>query len=92
MGVVHGEAELLRAAGDDADRPPARTRSVWRWRVLPAMAATGALAAGLLIGALALNTGSSQQTRVIQATVLPPAGHNASRGSCAKSARTCSCR
>ncbi len=78
MGVVRGEAELLRAAGEQADRPPARTRSVWRWRVLAAIAATGALAAGLLIGALALNTSSSQQTRVIQATVLPPAGHDAS--------------
>jgi anti-sigma-K factor RskA len=77
MTVVRGEAELLRAAGDAADRPPARTRSVWRWRVLPAMVATGALAAGVLIGALALNTGSSQQTRVIQAMVLPPAGRNA---------------
>ena len=73
MGVVRGEAELLRAAGNEADRPPARTRSLWRWRVLPAIVATGALAAGLLIGALALNTGSSQQTRVIQAQVLPPA-------------------
>jgi len=77
MTVVRGEAELLRAAGDAADRPPARTRSVWRWRVFPAVVATGALAAGVLIGALALNTGSSQQTRVIQAMVLPPAGHNA---------------
>jgi anti-sigma-K factor RskA len=78
MGVVRGEAELLRAAGDEADRPPARTRSVWRWRVFPAIVAMGALAAGVLIGALALNTGSSQQTRVIQAQVLPPAaGHDA---------------
>jgi anti-sigma-K factor RskA len=77
MGVVRGEAELLRAAGNEADRAPVRTRSPWRWRVLPAIVATGALAAGLLIGALALNTGSSQQTRVIQAMVLPPAGHNA---------------
>jgi hypothetical protein len=78
MTIVRGEAELLRAAGNEADRPPARTRSVWRWRVLPAIVATGALAAGLLIGALALNTSSSQQTRVIQAMVLPPAGHDAS--------------
>jgi hypothetical protein len=78
MGVVHGEAELLRAAGYEADRP-VYARSRWRWRVLPALAATGALAAGVLIGALALNTGSSnQQTRVIQAQVLPPAaGHDA---------------
>ena len=77
MGVVHSEAELLRAAGHEADRP-VRARSVWRWRVLPALAATGALAAGVLIGALALNTGSAQQTtQVIQAQVLPPAGHDA---------------
>jgi anti-sigma-K factor RskA len=78
MTVVRGEAELLRAAGGEADRPAARSRSVWRWRVLPAIVVAGALAAGLLIGALALNTGSSQQTRVIQAMVLPPAGHDAS--------------
>jgi anti-sigma-K factor RskA len=78
MSVVRGEAELLRAAGNEADRPPMRTSSIWRWRMLPALAATCALVAGLLIGALALNTGSSQQTRVIQAQVLPPAGHGAS--------------
>jgi hypothetical protein len=76
MAVVHGEAELLRAAGHEADRP-VRSRSVWRWRVLPTLAATGALAAGVMIGALVLNTGSAQQTRVIQAQVLPPAGHDA---------------
>ena len=46
--------------------------------MLPALAATGALVAGVLIGALALNTGSAQQTtQVIQAQVLPPAGHDA---------------
>jgi anti-sigma-K factor RskA len=76
MAVVGGEAELLRAAGHEADRP-VRARPRWRWRLLPALAATGALAAGVLIGALAINTGSGQQTRVIQAQVLPPAGHNA---------------
>lgn len=76
MTVVHGEAELLRAAGHEADRP-VRSRARLRWRLLPALAATGALAAGVLIGALAIDTGSSRQTRVIQATVLAPAGHNA---------------
>jgi anti-sigma-K factor RskA len=76
MAVVSGEAELLRAAGHEADRP-VRARSRWRWRVLPALAATGALAVGVLIGALAINTGSGQQTRVIQAQVLAPAGHDA---------------
>ena len=76
MTVVRGEAELLRAAGHEADRP-ARARSIWRWRLIPTLAATGALAAGVLIGALAVNPGSGQQTRVIQAMVLPPAGHSA---------------
>jgi anti-sigma-K factor RskA len=76
MATVRGEAELLRATGHEADRPE-RARSVWRWRVLPGLVATGALAAGVLIGALALSGGSSQQTRVIQAQVLPPAGHDA---------------
>jgi anti-sigma-K factor RskA len=76
MAAVGGEAELLRAAGHEADRP-VRARPRWRWRLLPALAAAGALAAGVLIGALALNTGSGQQTRVIQAQVLPPAGREA---------------
>jgi len=76
LAVVRGEAELLRAAGHEADRP-VRARSRWRWRVLPALAATGALAAGVLIGALAINPGSSQRTQVIQAQVLAPAGHDA---------------
>jgi Anti-sigma-K factor rskA/Putative zinc-finger len=76
MATVRAEAELLRATGHEADRP-VRARSVWRWRVLPGLVAAGALAAGVLIGALALGTGSPQQTRVIQAQVLPPAGHDA---------------
>lgn len=76
MAVVGGEAELLRATGHEADRP-ARARSIWRRRLIPMLATTGALAAGVLIGALAINTGSGQQTRVIQAMVLSPAGHSA---------------
>jgi hypothetical protein len=77
MAVVHAEAELLRAAGHEADRPiPARTR---RWlRPLPALVAgTAAMAAGVLVGALAINNGSgSQSTRVVQALVVAP-GHSA---------------
>jgi hypothetical protein len=76
MTIVRGEAELLRATGHEADRP-VRSRSRLRWRLLPTLAATGALAAGVVIGALALNTGSAQQTQVIRAEVLPPAGHQA---------------
>lgn len=71
MSVVRGEAELLRAADLQADRP-ARAGPRWRLRLLPALAATGALAAGVLIGALAINTGSGQQTQVIHAMVLTP--------------------
>jgi hypothetical protein len=74
MAVVSGEAELLRATGHEADRP-VRSRPRLRWRLFPALAATGALAAGVLIGALTINTGSSQRTKVIQAAVLPPAGN-----------------
>jgi anti-sigma-K factor RskA len=76
MASVHAEAELLRAAGHDADRPPAAV-PWWRWRLAPALAAATALVAGLLIGALVLNGGSGMtRTQVVQATVLVP-GHRA---------------
>ncbi len=76
MAVVNGEAELLRAAGHEADRP-ARARPRWRARLQPALAAGAALAAGLLIGALAINNGSSQSTRTqtIDAAVTAPGYH-----------------
>jgi anti-sigma factor RsiW len=76
MAVVHGEAELLRAAGHEADRP-ARARRRERFWLLPSLASAGALAAGLLIGALAIGGGSSVRTRVIQASVAVPAGIHA---------------
>jgi hypothetical protein len=76
MAVASGEAELLRATGHEADRP-VRSRSRLRWRLFPALVATGALAAGVLIGALAINSGSAPKAQVIQAQVLPPAGHDA---------------
>jgi hypothetical protein len=72
MATVHAEAELLRAAGHEADRvAPARPA---RRRLMPAFGATLALGAGVLIGALAINTGSSQRTEVIHAAVAIP-GH-----------------
>ena len=76
MAVVNGEAELLRAAGHEADRP-ARARSRWRTRLQPALATGAALAAGLLIGALAINNGSSQgtHTQTIEAAVTAPGYH-----------------
>jgi Anti-sigma-K factor rskA len=77
MSVVGGEAELLRAAGHEADLPP-RPRARWRGRLQPALAATAALAAGLAIGALAINgaTNTLTRTQTIQAAVATP-GHDA---------------
>ncbi len=76
MATVHAEAELLRAAGHEADRPNAAP-SRWRWRWAPALAVTAALGVGLLIGATAIDTGSTDQhTQVVQAEVVAP-GHNA---------------
>lgn len=76
MATVHAEAELLRAAGHDADRP-APAAAWWRWRLAPALAVAAALLVGLVVGALAINTGTSTRTQVVQATVLAP-GHRAS--------------
>ncbi|HEY3828597.1 MAG TPA: anti-sigma factor [Solirubrobacteraceae bacterium] len=74
MATVHAEAELLRAAGHDADRV-APVRSPVRRGLIPAFASVLALGVGLLIGALAINTSSSpESTEVIQAAVAIP-GH-----------------
>jgi anti-sigma factor RsiW len=71
MAIVHAEAELLRAAGHEADRvAPAGSR--WRSRLVLALATAFALAAGLLIGALAINTATSERTEVLPATVVAP--------------------
>ncbi len=76
MAVVSGEAELLHAAGHAADRP-VRASPRWWGRLQPALAAGAALAAGLLIGALAINTGSSShtQTQTVEAVVATPGYH-----------------
>ena len=80
MATAHAEAELLKAAGPKADRP-APAPPLWRRRLVPAFAAAAALGIGLLIGALAINTGTTTiqrtQTQVIRAVVVAP-GHNAS--------------
>ncbi len=83
MSTVHAEAELLKAAGHEADRP-APVRRGLRWRMAPALAAAASLGVGVLIGALAIDSGSSAShtqpiqttTQVVQATVLAP-GHHA---------------
>jgi hypothetical protein len=68
LSVVRAEAELMRAAGHQADEPP-RRGSRWR-RPRGAVLAWGALAAGAAAAlAIALTAGSSQQTRVTSGQV-----------------------
>jgi hypothetical protein len=77
MTVVGGEAELLHAAGLQADLPP-RRKVGWRGRLAPALGAATALAAGLAIGALAIggSTNTVTKTQTIEAAVAAP-GYNA---------------
>jgi hypothetical protein len=72
MAAVYPEADPAGAGGRGAE--PERR---WRGGMIPALAATAALAAGLLIGAFAINTSSSSEhTEVIRAIVVAP-GHRA---------------
>jgi hypothetical protein len=86
MATVHAEAELLKAAGHEADRPvfaPPR----WRRRLLPALGAAAALGVGLLIGALAIGSGTSrvevvhaatqERAQIVQAAVELPGDRHA---------------
>jgi hypothetical protein len=68
MSVVGGEAELLHAAGHEADLPP-RRRVGWRAYLAPALGA-----AGLAIGALAIggSTNTVTRTQTIEAAVATP--------------------
>lgn len=78
MATAHAEAELLRAAGHDADKPIPAARARWRRGLVPALGAAAALGVGLLVGAFAINTGSTTtRTQTIRAVVVEP-GHNAS--------------
>jgi anti-sigma-K factor RskA len=70
MASVGPEAELLRAAGAEADRPPRASRVRWRWSRAQALVAVVAMGIGLLIGATAINTGEQAPvTRTIPAQV-----------------------
>jgi anti-sigma-K factor RskA len=57
MASVRSEAELLHAAGAGADRPET-VRSRWRMRRPQFLIAAVAMGVGLLIGVLAIDTGS----------------------------------
>ena len=78
MEIVEAEAELLRAAGERADRvPPARRRPRWRWPVAlvprPALAlgAAGLAAVALAAGLLATRGGGGG-TRTVRAQIVNP--------------------
>jgi anti-sigma-K factor RskA len=75
MTQVRSEAELLNAAGPQADRVPTRAR--WRTRRLAALATTATIAAAAVLGALLGTSGSSTSQRVTQALVASsiPRGH-----------------
>jgi anti-sigma factor RsiW len=73
MAVVESEAQLLRAAGPEADRPPAREparpprrrlpgRLAWIHPVPAAVLATAVLAVGIAVGVLASGDGTSTTT------------------------------
>jgi hypothetical protein len=82
--IVRAEAELLHAAGPEADRPPApapqpvasppsppRSRRRWVPRVAIAGAVAIGVACGLVIGSSVVGT-STPQTRAINAAILQP--------------------
>ncbi|MFZ1154705.1 MAG: hypothetical protein WAN93_07360, partial [Solirubrobacteraceae bacterium] len=78
MATVRSEAELLHAAGAGADRPqPARLR--WRSRRLQALTLAGAMGIGVLVGAVALDSGSRAPTPRVSTAQLAslPAGAKA---------------
>jgi hypothetical protein len=79
MASVRSEARLLHAAGAGADRPePLRAR--WRLRRPQLLSAAAAMGVGLLIGAVAIDTGSpTPSTRVTPAQIAAaPPGARAS--------------
>lgn len=71
MVTVRAEAELLRAAGAAADRPPSVLRQWLRWRPLTAALASGAMAAAVAIGFLVAGGGSPPQVEVHAHFVMP---------------------
>lgn len=75
MATVRSEAELLHAAGAEADRPARAARPRLRLRRLQLVAVTAAVGLGVLIGAVALDKSSqTPTTRLTPAQVasVPP--------------------
>jgi anti-sigma-K factor RskA len=73
MAEVEREAELLRAAGPAADRPPApRRRRDWRFVLPRAMAVAGVLLVGLFAG-LALEGGTETWQGTVDRAQAPDA-------------------
>ena len=67
LATARSEAELLNAAGPEADRPPRRAN---RWRSRPMnLAIVGAIAACVAAAAIVINPGSSPHERVISAQI-----------------------
>ena len=77
MTRVRAEAELLHAAGPEADRPASQRRPWWRLR--PALAAGGAalVAAAAVVGFVLGEGGGPAKTQTISAHVTSAAGHGA---------------
>ncbi len=75
MAQVRSEAELLNAAGAQADRVP-RTATNQRTRRFAALAAAATIAAAAALGAVLLTSGSSTSPRVTRALVaaIAPSG------------------
>lgn len=70
MSIVQAEAELLRAAGEEADRPPRRRRS-WSWLTAeiwrPAVG-LGATAAVAAVAVVLATSGSGERTIPVRLT------------------------
>lgn len=69
LARARAEADLLNAAGPEADRPQRRAK---RWRSRPmALPIAGALAACAAAAAIVINSSSSPHERVISAQIAP---------------------
>jgi hypothetical protein len=67
LATVRSEAELLNAAGPEADRPSRRAN---RWRSRPmTLAIAGAIATCAVAAAIVIDSGSSPHERVISAQI-----------------------